>query len=192
MESYRYQEFTYLIIPFIAGREFFLCARQERKNTGKESAQAVAMDGCGYIFAALIPALFLFTILNLDHHRLPLLEHLLHRLDRYGVMFFFLGSWWQIFLITGLRARRVAATGQPLFTCVWMPYLLLGAFVSSLILWTAPFGLMWVSVFWFLASFGLLSLFGVSAARVSGIFLILAAITFFGENFFFIILDAII
>jgi len=192
MDGYRYQQFAYLVIPLIAGAEFFLCARQERKNTGKESAQAVTMEGCGYIFSALIPALFLFTILNLDDHRLPLLEQVLHRVDRYGVMFLFLGSWWQIFLITGLRARRAASTGKPVFTCVWLPYLLLGSFVSVLILWTAPFGIMWVSVVWFLVSFGLLNFFEVSAAKVSRIFLILAAITFIGENFFFVILDAII
>jgi hypothetical protein len=92
-----------------------------------------------------------------------------HRMT--AVMFFFLGSWWQIFLITGLRARRAAAVGKPLFTCVWCPYLVLGLFVSALILWTAPFGLMWFSVFWFAASYGILNLFDVSALKVSKVFL---------------------
>jgi hypothetical protein len=192
MESYRYLQLLYLVIPLTVGIEFFLTAQQERRILSKESAVAVMMDAGGYIFTALIPALFLLTILSLSLHRLPLPEQFLHRMDRYGVMFFFLGSWWQIFLITGLRARRAAAAGKPIFTCVWCPYLVLGLFVSALVLWTAPFGLMWFSVFWFAASYGILNVFDVSASKVSRVFLILAGLTFLGENFFFVILDAII
>ena len=138
MESYRYLQFLYLIIPLTVGIEFFLTAQQERRTLSKESAVAIIMDAGGYVFTALIPALFLFTIFSLSLHRLPLPEQFLHRMDRYGVMFFFLGAWWQIFLITGLRARRAASAGKPIFTCVWCPYLALGLFVSALILWTAP------------------------------------------------------
>ncbi len=192
MESYRYQQFLYLIIPLTVGIEFFLTAQQERRTLSKETAVAVMMDVGGYLFTALVPALFLFTIFSLSRHRLPLPEQFLHRMDRYGVMFFFLGSWWQIFLITGLRARRAAAAGKAIFTCVWCPYLALGLFVSALILWTAPFGLMWFSVFWFAASYGILYLFDVSAPKVSKVFFVLAGITFVCENFFFVILDAII
>ena len=65
-------------------------------------------------------------------------------------------------------------------------------FSLVLILWTAPFGLMWFSVFWFAASYGILYLFDVSALKVSKVFLVLAGLTFLGENFFFVILDAII
>ena len=192
MEEYRYQQFLYLIIPFITGFECFVSANQERKVMGKESAKAIIMDVGGYVFAGLIPALVLFTILCLAQHRLPLLEQVLHRVDRYGVMFFFLGSWWQIFLITGLRARRAATSEKPLFGCVWCPYLALGAFISALVLWSAPFGLMWFSVFWFVASYGVLNLFDVSAAKVSKVFLIIAGLTFFCENIFFAVFDAIV
>jgi len=192
MESYRYLQFLYLIIPITVGIEFFLSAQQERKTLHKESAVAVIMDAGGYLFTALIPALFLFTIVGLSQRRLALPEQFLHRIDRYGVLFFFLGSWWQIFLITALRARRAASSGKPIFSCVWCPYLLLGLYVSALILWTAPFGLMWFSLFWFAASFGILTLFDMPAAKVSAIFLVLAGLTFIGENFFFVILDAII
>jgi hypothetical protein len=192
MESYRYLQFLYLIIPLTVGIEFFLTAQQERKTMSKESAIALIMEAGGYLFTTLIPALFLFTIFSLAQHRLPLPEQFLHRLDRYGVMFFFLGAWWQIFLITSLRARRAAAGGKPIFACVWCPYLALGLFVSALILWTAPFGLMWFSVLWFAASYGVLNLFDVSPLKVSKVFLILAGLTFIGENFLFVLLDAII
>ena len=192
MESYRYQQFLYLIIPFIVGIEFFLTAQQERRTQNKESATAIMMDAGGYFFTALIPILFLFTILSLSQHRLQLSGDLLHRVDRYGVMFFFLGAWWQIFLITGLRARRAAAVGKPIFTCVWCPYLALGLFVSALILWVAPFGLMWVSIFWFAASYGVINLLDLSAPKVSRVFFILTGLMFVGENFFFMIIDAVV
>jgi hypothetical protein len=192
MEGYRYQQLAYLIIPLIAGIEFFRCARSVRKKTGKESARAVTMDACGYAFIGLIPAVFLFTIFSLEYHRFPLLVQVLHRFDRYGVMFFFLGSWWQVFLITALRARRTADNGGSLLFSVWVPYLVLGAFISALILWVAPFNLMWVSIFWFVASFGLLAAIRVSADKICKVFMILAIVVLVGENILFVILDAIV
>jgi len=192
MEGYRYQQFVYLIIPLIAGIEFFRCARSVRKKAGKESARAVTMDACGYAFMGFIPVVFLFTIFSLEYHRFPLLVQVLHRFDRYGVMFFFLGSWWQVFLITALRARRTADSGGSLLFSVWIPYLVLGAFISALILWAAPFNLMWVSIFWFVASFGLLSAIRVSADKICKVFMILAIVVLVGENILFVILDAIV
>ena len=106
MESYRYQQLAYLIVPLTTGVEFFLTAREDRRTSGRESTRAVIMDALGYVFLGIIPALFLFTIYSLENHRLPLLVQVLHRLDHYGVMFFFFGAWWQVFLITSLRARR--------------------------------------------------------------------------------------
>jgi hypothetical protein len=192
MEGYRYQQLAYLAIPLIAGIEFFRTARFVRRTSGKESAGAVTLDACGYGFIAFIPAIFLFTIFSLEQHRFPLLTQVLHRFDRYGVMFLFLGSWWQVFLITALRARRTAAAGGSMLRSVWLPYLLLGLFISALILWVAPFNLMWVSVFWFVASGGLLAAIRVSPEKVCRLFMVLAVIVFVGENIFFIILDAIV
>ena len=192
MEGYRYQQFAYLLVPLTAGVEFFVTARAERKKSGKESARAVLMDVFGYVFVALVPALFFFTIISLESHRFPLLEQLLHRFDRYGVMFFFLGAWWQVFLITALRAARAADRGTKPFAMVWMPYLCFGVFISALILWSAPFNLMWFSVFWFLSTFCLLAAIGVSPAKLARLFLVLAVLILIGENILFIILDAIV
>jgi hypothetical protein len=161
------------------------------ENT-EESARAVSLDACGYGFIAFIPAIFLFTILSLEYQRFPLLTQVLHRFDRYGVMFMFLGSWWQVFLITALRARRAADSGSSMLLSVWVPYLLLGVFISALILWVAPFNLMWVSIFWFLASFGLMAAVKVSPGKVCRVFMVLAVFVFVGENILFIILDAIV
>ncbi len=176
----------------MTGIEFFRCARSVRKKTGGESARAVTMDACGYAFIGFIPAVFLFTIFGLEYHRFPLLVQVLHRFDRYGVMFFFLGSWWQVFLITALRARRAADTGRSPLLSVWVPYLILGVFISALILWVAPFNLMWVSIFWFVASFGLLAAIRVSAEKACKVFMILALVVLVGENILFVVLDAIV
>jgi len=192
MEGYRFQQFAYLIIPLIVGVEFFLTAKALRRKEGKESARTLAMEAFGYVFVALIPALFLFTIFSIEYKKFPLMLQLLHRLDRYGVMFFFLGAWWQVFVITALRALRTADRGGSCFLPVWCPYLLLGAFISALILWVAPWNLMWVSFMWFVASCGLCGLIGVSPSKLSKIFLVLAIMVFMGENILFIFLDAIV
>lgn len=192
MEGYRYQQLAYLIVPLTTGIELFLTARTERKKSGKESVNTVVMDALGYVFVGIIPALFLFTIYNIENHRLPLMTQVLHRLDRYGVMFFFLGSWWQVFFITSLRAMRAAGRDTKIFLSVWVPYLAFGAFISALILWVAPWNLMWVSVFWFVSTFCLLAAIGVSPARLSKIFLVITILVFAAENLFFIILDAIV
>lgn len=192
MEGYRWQQLAYLVIPLTAGVDFFLTAKSERRKEGRESARAVVMDALGYVFIAVIPAMFLFTIFSIEYKRFPLMEQLLHRIDRYGVMFFFLGAWWQIFMITALSARRVANQGGKRFLQVWLPYLLLGAFISALVLWVAPWNLMWVSFFWFVASFGICSLIEVSPRNLANIFVVLAILVFIGENILFIILDAIV
>jgi len=192
MEGYRYQQFAYLIIPLTLGVEFFLTARAERKKEGKESAKAVSMDALGYLFIAIIPAMFLFTIFSLEYKRFPLMVQLLHRLDRYGVMFFFLGAWWQVFLITALRARRVAERGGKCFLEVWCPYLALGGFISALILWVAPWNLMWVSVLWFVGTCSMCGIVGTAPQKVSKIFIVLALLVLIGENILFIMLDAIV
>jgi len=193
MEGYRYQQFAYLVVPFAAGVELFLTAKCERNKSRKECAMSVLMDALGYVFVGLIPALFVFTILSLENHYLSQIVPVLHRLDRYGVMFFFLGSWWQVFLITSLRARRSAAgKGGKMFLSVWMPYLAYGAFISALILWVAPWNLMWVSFLWFVGTFGLFSVIGVSSAKLSKIFFVLSISVLVCENILFIILDAIV
>jgi hypothetical protein len=192
MESYRYQQLAYLIVPLTTGVELFLTARADRRTSGKESTRAVIMDVLGYVFLGIIPALFLFTIYSLENHRLPLLAQVLHRLDHYGVMFFFFGAWWQVFLITSLRARRAADGNGKLLVNVWLPYLVFGAFISALILWVAPWNLMWVSFAWFVGTFILLAAVGVSSSRLSKIFLVLAILGLICENILFIVIDAIV
>jgi hypothetical protein len=192
MEGYRYQQFAYLVVPIATGIECFLTAKTERKKTGKACALAVFLESFGYVFIVLIPILFVFTIFSIERHYLSSLSHVLHRVDRYGVMFFFLGSWWQVFFLTSLRARRAAERRQGLFVLLWLPYLLFGAFISALILWVAPWNLMWVSVCWFVLTFGVFAAFGVSPGKLSKIFFFFSLLVLGCENILFIILDAIV
>jgi len=192
MEDYRYLQLAYLIIPFCVGVEFFLSARTERKRSEKGPARALALDAFGCVFAVLIPALIIFTITSLENHLYPFLAPILHRLDRYCVMFFYLGAWWQIFLFTALRAKRAENLGKSLAYFVWMPYLILGSFISALELWGAPFGLMWLSVAWFVFTCALLAGFKVSSGKVAKTFWVFSLIIVFCENLMFIVLDAII
>ena len=192
MEGYRYQQLAYLIVPLTTGVELFLTAREDRRTTGKESTTAVIMDVMGYVFLGIIPALFIFTIYTLENHWLPPLVQVLHRLDRYGVMFLFFGAWWQVFLITSLRARRAAGGNGKLLVNVWLPYLAFGSFISALILWVAPWNLMWVSFCLFAGTFVLFAGIGVSASRLSKIFLVFAILGLICENILFIVLEAIV
>lgn len=192
MEGYRFQQLAYLILPIVLGAEFFLNAHAERKKAGRESPGALALDVMGFLFAAGIPAIILITIVTLEFGILPLQQSTLHRMDRYGVMFMFLGSWWQVFLLGGLRARRAGSGEGRTLTSVLMPYLLFGVYISALILWVAPWNLMWVSIFWFVATFAVMAGFRMSAPRMARVFLALALFGFFGENILFLWLDAVV
>lgn len=107
MEAYRYQELAYLVVPVMLGMEFFMCARDERKNKSEAPLGSYLLELSGFIFMALIAAVFLFTIWAVETKRFPLQEVTLARLDRYGVLFFFMGAWWQVYLFGALRARRM-------------------------------------------------------------------------------------
>jgi hypothetical protein len=192
METYRYLQIAYLIVPMVLGVEFFLSAKTERRKEEKKIVSPVFLNAFGYVFSALIPALFLFTIFSLEYKRFPSIDKVFHGLDRYGVMFCYLGAWWQVFLILALRARRSVDQGGKSFLWVWSPYLVFGAFISALVLWVAPWGLMWVSFLWFVATSGFCGLLRVSPTVVSEMFMVLALLIFIVENIFFIILDAIV
>lgn len=189
MEPYRYKEIAYLIVPVLLGTEFFLSAKDEKK--GKETAPigAYLLDFLGYVFSAFIPALFLFTIWVIENKTFPRQEILLAKLDRYGVMFFFFGAWWQILILTALRARRFRLNNDSKWKA-WMPYLFLGIYISLLVLWVAPWNLKWISVFLFLLLFAVLS--RASLKTVEKIFWLLSAISIFMENILFIFLETVV
>lgn len=109
----------------------------------------------------------------------------LERLHRYGVMFFFLGAWWQVYIISALRARRLKDEGRRLHVLVLGPFLALGLFVSFLVLWVSPIGL-----FVFVSS--VLYVFRARPKTMEKVFRGMAAVTFFFMNVLFVWLDAVV
>ncbi len=190
MEAYRYQEFAYLVVPIMTGYEFFVAAKKERASRGDSPLGAYILDICGFIFMALIPALFIFTIACLEAGLFAFREETLARLDRYGVMFFFMGAWWQVYIIGALRARR--SQGENLLKQVWIPFISLGIYISLLILWVSPWGLKWVSLGWFILFTLFMAIIKPSKRTVERVLWILAGITFFLENILFLWLETVV
>ncbi|MEE9524294.1 MAG: hypothetical protein V3V59_06025 [Thermodesulfovibrionales bacterium] len=191
MEAYRYQELAYLIVPVMLGMEFFMTARIERKGYDNAPVGTYVLDFFGFVFAALIPAIFIFTIWAIVTDKFAVGRDTLARFDRYAVMFFFMGAWWQIYMITALRARRLREL-KVTDWYVWVPYIGLGTFISLLILWVFPWNLKWVSVFWFLISFAVMKFAGLSLKVIEKAFWALAGVTFFFMNLLFLWLESLI
>ncbi|RMG04087.1 MAG: hypothetical protein D6726_04135 [Nitrospirae bacterium] len=190
MEAYRYQELVYLIVPITLGMEFFVTAKNEKKDKQEVPLGSYVLDLWGFIFFALIPAMFIFTIWAIESGTFPLRTETLARLDRYGVMFFFMGGWWQVYLITALRARRIKDEKNWLY--IWGPYLFFGIFVSLLVLWVSPWNLKWVSVGWFIFIAVLMNVLKLRPKTIEKVFWILAGITFFVENIVFVWLETVV
>jgi hypothetical protein len=191
VEAYRYQELAYLIVPIMLGMEFFMTARSERKGGGETPFGSYVLDFFGFVFAALIPAIFIFTIWTLETERFVLHHNTLARFDRYAVLFFFLGAWWQVYMLAALRARRMREMNVSDWY-IWLPYIGLGVFISFLILWVSPWKMKWVSVFWFVFTFSVLKLLKVSAKGIEKVFWFLAIFTFVSENLLFIWLETLL
>lgn len=191
MEAYRYQELAYLVVPVMLGMEFFMCARDEKRIGLDSTLGSYLLEVSGFIFMALIPAVFIFTIWAVETKRFPLQELTLARLDRYGVLFFFMGGWWQVYIFGALRARRMerkeAGKGY-----LWIPFLSLGLFISILVLWVSPWNLKWVSAIWFFLVFGILNIIKARPKTIEKTMWILAAITFLVENILFLWLESVV
>jgi hypothetical protein len=190
MEPYRYQQLIYLVVPVSLGIEFFINARNERIKGPDATLGSYALDFFGFLFTVGIPALFIFTIWAVATGSFNFKTGTLARLDRYGVMFMFLGAWWQVYMIGALRAARLSEKRTPWY--VLGPTLVFGIFISILILWVSPFGLKWISVFWFVLITLVIGLLKPRPKTIEKLFWILAAITFLFMNVFFIWLEAII
>ncbi len=190
MEAYRYQEIAYLIVPVTLGLEFFMTAKNEKKDKNETPLGSYVLDLWGFVFFALIPAMFVFTIWAIESKAFPLRESTLARLDRYGVMFMFMGAWWQIYIIGALRARRLLSLESRV--SLWGPFIGLGTFISLLVLWVSPWNLKWVSVGWFLVISAALHFFKAGPKTIERVLWILAGITFIVENIIFVWLETIV
>ena len=190
MEAYRYQEIIYLVVPIFLGMEFFVSARNEKREKKEVPLGSYILDFCGFIFTALVPAIFLFTIWALESRAFPLREETLGRLDRYVVMFLFMGAWWQVYMIGALRARRLTEGSSPLY--LWGPFIGLGVFISFLVLWVSPWNMKWISVGWFILISAILYFLKTKPKTMERTFWILSGLTFFLENIFFLWLETVV
>lgn len=191
MEVYRYQQLAYLVVPIMLGIELFLCAKDEKGEADSTPLGSYVLDFLGFLFIALIPAIFIFTIWAVETKAFSFQAQTFARFDRYAVLFLFLGAWWQVHMYGALRARRMkmkAHSGRFL----WIPFLMLGTLISVLILWDSPFALKWISLGWFLLLSGILGLAKVRPKRVELVLWILAATAFLVENLVFIFLETVI
>ncbi len=191
MDTYRYQQLAYLIIPVLLGFEFFKSAKEENKGKEETPLGSYVLDLFGFLFMAVIPAVFIFTIWAVESRAFPRHDMMLARLDRYAVLFLFMGSWWQVHMLGALRARRMTAESKNKWH-LWGPYLVLGIFISLLILWVSPFNMKWASVIWFLLVFGVFRLSRAKPKTVGRALWILAAGFFIVENIVFIFLETVV
>ena len=191
MEVYRYQQLAYLVVPVLLGIEFFICARDEKKGKEEIPLGFYLLDFLGFLFMAVVPAIFIFTIWAVETKSFPQQILPLARLDRYGVLFFFMGAWWQIYLFGALRARRMVNEERNMFY-YWVPFLALGIFISLLVLWVSPWNLKWVSVAWFFLIFGSLNVLKARVKIIERTMWVLTGLTFIIENALFIWLESVI
>ncbi len=191
MQAYRYQQLAYLIIPLLLGLEFFISARDEKAGREDTPLGYFVLDALGFISSALVPAIFIFTIWTVETRAFPLQDITLARLDRYGVLFLFFGSWWQVHMIGALRARRMKKR-QAGKWYLWGPYLVLGIYISLLILWISPFGMKWASIALFLATFGVLHSTKIRPNTVERVLWILCILFFILENIGFMFMETVV
>ncbi len=71
MSAIRYPELAYLIIPVLLGLEFFISAKNEKNEKGETPLGSYMLDFFGFLFMALIPAIFLFTIWAVENKGIP-------------------------------------------------------------------------------------------------------------------------
>lgn len=189
MEAYRYHQLAYLVLPIMVGIEFFLSAKEDKAGNDDTSLGYYLLDFLGFVFAAVFPALFIFTIWASVTKAFPLQALRIATLDRYAVLFFFMGAWWQVYLFGALRARRMRKKelGR---SYLWVPFVGLGVYISLLVLWGSPWGLKWVSAVWFVLVFAVLNFF--SAKTVERSMWVLLVITFFVENLMFIWFESLV
>lgn len=190
MEAYRFQEFLYLVVPVFLGIEFFATARHEKRGKEETPLGSYMLDFCGYLFCVLVPAVFLLTIAAIEVGAFPTSSSTLARFDRYAVLFMFMGSWWQVYMIGALRARRSRESLRPLH--MWGPFVGLGIFISVLVLWVSPWNLKWVSAVWFVLLAAILHLVKARPKTIEKVMWAMVVITFFAENIVFLWLESVV
>lgn len=193
MEFYRPIELAYLVVPILLGVEFLIAAFREKAKADAckvGTPLGTYMLGLmGIVFCVMVPLMFVFVIWVISKSD-GRTTHAISMIDRYGVMFMYLGAWWQVYLIAALKAKRAEFDNR--LKQLYLPLLALGIYISLLVLWVFPFGLKWVSMAWFIALTGALYGLKIKLGTVSKIFWVFSGMTFVFMIFFFIFLDSVV
>ena len=93
---------VYLAVPFYLGLQFKMAAKAE-KQTFK--VNVYTMDLLGVLFSYIIPAFVIIASLGVYKYGTQY-PHVMSIVLRYGLMFLFMGMWWQLFGIMAMKAYR--------------------------------------------------------------------------------------
>ncbi len=138
---------VWLVVPFYIGLQLSFVAQEERKAKKEHSLGSYMLDAVALCFSVGVPAfmvLFSFAVFKVaDRH-----TDVLAILFRYVVMFFFLGIWWQVFLIMSIKAYRDRA-GEINRLKYFVFYALLSVFTSLNAFLGGEWFLKWGSLIFF-------------------------------------------
>lgn len=178
---------VWLAVPFYIGLQLSFVAQDERKANKEFSLGSYMLDAVALFFSVGLPAfmlIFSFAVFKVaDRH-----EAVLALLFRYVVMFFFLGIWWQVFLIMSIRAYR--DRGKEI---KWLNYLafyaLLSVFTSLNAFLGGEWFLKWGSLIFFALAAPITLL---PAPKMSKAFLAVAVLGLLVQTLGFIYVSAIV
>ncbi len=137
--------FIYLVVPFYLGLQLSLLARDERAGEKARSLGSYALDIFGLMFAVGVPALFVVSALAIFKLS-GVYPEFMGAVFQYVLMFFFLGAWWQFFVIMALKAYRDRDRGPNRLNYLLF-YAAGGIFISLNAFLGGEWFLKWMSLF---------------------------------------------
>jgi hypothetical protein len=91
-----------LAVPFYLGLQFRMAAKVEKKTY---KINICTMDMLGLLFSVVIPVFVIISSVGIYKYGTQYPE-LMNIVFRYGLMFLFMGMWWQLFGIMAVKAYR--------------------------------------------------------------------------------------
>jgi hypothetical protein len=137
----------WLAVPFYLGLQLSFVAQDERKARQGYSVGSYLIDAVALMFAVLLPAFMLIFSLAVfkaaDRH-----PEALAIMFRYVVMFFYLGIWWEVFVIMAIKAYR--DRGKKINRVNYAAFYALVAIALSInAFWGGEWFLKWLALFLF-------------------------------------------
>ena len=93
---------VYLAVPFYLGLQFRMAAKVEKRTY---KINVCTMDLLGLLFSVVIPAFVVIASLGVYKYGTQY-PQVMSVVFRYGLMFLFMGMWWQLFGIMAVKAYR--------------------------------------------------------------------------------------